>query len=354
MTSLTNVVLSNTSIAPQLLGSIRDIVSLREFSILSCDMKEMTRGQIEKYTTAFRSKLECFRFMICNSDHWISPKRDKCFGFLPLITDLEDLRTDSWNLFKAMMTSSKSPPPLRILELGDARVTWKMDIFEFLYRLPTLTSLSLDSFDPEDFLSETMSRASSDFLFLSRMTNLRHLTCPPQMVPRLKGPHNLSHLAFFTHNVRSSDDLLRLLRSVAQLDSWFRIDHYASISELQIPLIFLVQMNLAPAGIFLTELRRLAIDGSTQLNSSIAPDDEWLKKKIWESLHLFATPSVKELHFTDFPQRYSFATTRLLFGASIGHFPELARLIFMNRNGYNVECTKDSASGEWVLEIHPY
>ncbi|KIK70188.1 hypothetical protein GYMLUDRAFT_236605 [Collybiopsis luxurians FD-317 M1] len=178
------------------------------------------------------------------------------------------------------------------------------------------------------------------------MSNLRHLTCHPQMVCRLKGPHSLSHLSFFTRKVCSNDNLLPVLQPVAQPDSWCCIDRYTSVSELQLPLVFLIKMKPAPHGIVLTELKKLTINGSIQFDSN-AMDDEGLKK---ESLPLFASPSVEEICITDFPQGDCFDATRSLFDTLTGHFPELGRLTIVSREGYKVEYTKDSSSDERGLE----
>ncbi|KAJ3929237.1 MAG: hypothetical protein NXY57DRAFT_1017664 [Lentinula lateritia] len=265
LTNLTAITLSRMPLAPQLLAHIRRLLHLTSFTIDRCDFAEISPKHVQKL--AAKSKLKSFRLWVRSKDD-SDDEDDEVHAlvvkeFLPLIVNLSEFGTDSWLLMQALISCHDTLPPLletlEILSIRDTKV-----LCEYLYKLPALTSLTMDS---------ALSTTVYSNISLSRLTSLRHLTCPPHFVSHFSGSHELASLSFST---RRPDNSWVAIHNAAGV-SWPRVDQLLAFC---LPYTLALGIGLDPTsfldgtGIVLDRLRKLTIisDECFILNSGGTPD----------------------------------------------------------------------------------
>ncbi|KAF9064244.1 hypothetical protein BDP27DRAFT_1333888, partial [Rhodocollybia butyracea] len=315
-TPLVSILLSSPSITSLILRAV-------DFNAITSDMVHQAASQL---------KLQTFEL------YGQAPEDPSVTAaFLPLVTNVTELRTDMW-IFMENIISSGIIPPLEIL---DVRVAKPDLFFCFLYQLAALKSLTFTSDIDEVSISEHM-------LSLPRLHSLRQLTCPPRSITWLHGEHNLSSLSFSWYFHPSE---LRSSLPPSTPSLWTRIDHYRSLSELEIPYLFAIDIKPDPRR-HLTRLKKLSLIFIMNLRID---ETDTLYNHIAKLSTIWGSDSLRELHwqFIGFSHRHVMSETdsipayctkkehfRALFGCrSLG--PRDSELMFMIsgevRRGYGSE-----------------
>ncbi|KAJ3902696.1 hypothetical protein F5879DRAFT_990813 [Lentinula edodes] len=265
MTNLTSIVLSRTTLTPTLLENILRLEKLASLRIQCCDLAGMTTKVIHDF--ASRVKLQTFHFFsnVMQDEQLVSSAGASEKELLSLLMNVSTFGTDSWPLISAMIASD-AVPSFQTLDIFD--ILDPAALCDFLCRISTLTSLTLDGVAPTE---------DSYFLVLSNLKQLRHLSCPPCLISRLSGSQKLSTLSFYTRAHQSEDPAMLASFIKAGLNSWKAFSQFRSLRELCLPLIFMLLITVDPlySPHDAKELRKLTVfsDGTATISREFIISD---------------------------------------------------------------------------------
>ncbi|KIK58775.1 hypothetical protein GYMLUDRAFT_689988 [Collybiopsis luxurians FD-317 M1] len=139
---------------------------------------------------------------------------------------------------------------------------------------------------------------------------------------------------------------------LSRSDGWFRLSHYQSIQELQIPLLFALGITADSVGIGLSQLKKLTVGAYPMGVQGIARDEYQLRSRLTQFAETFATPSLRHSRLINTPSTEPSDNTFIpkddLVEIQRSHFVGFDCFSFQSRTSRRWEFQKGSETGSWT------